>query len=143
MLTAVIVLSLITTILIWKICKNRVTVDETKMFQNRKELWNLVCQDWKQGKISFDIYQTLLFVSHPDFGNSWDYVPPERQTYTSKMYKFDSNFWKSHKLTPDFAIPATIVYQLYKEYASKHINEYFMTDSDSKPNPSSQKESES
>lgn len=50
-------------------------------------------------------------------------MQPERQAYTIKMNKLDSNFWKEYKLTPDFVIPPSFVYELYKTYLLEHLQE--------------------
>lgn len=121
MTTAIIILSVISTFLLFRLYAKREKLDYSKIWSNRIELHNLACNDWKQRKINKELFRTLSFLFHPDFRNPWDYVPSERREYTSQMYKLDSNFWKSYKLTPDFVIPANIVYELYKEYVSQHI----------------------
>ena len=77
--------------------------------------------DWKQGKIDKNLYRALSFVFHPDFKNTWDYVPPERQEYTRQINILDSNFWHYYKITPDYVIPSNMVYVLYKEFMSTQL----------------------
>ena len=134
MTTAVIITSFIAVYLAFKLYKKRKSIDETKVSNNRSKLMNLAYKDWSHGRINKDLYRMFGFVFHPDFRNIWDYVPPERQEYTRQMYKLDSNFWKSYKITPDFAIPAEMVYELYKAYASHYLNDYVENQNSSEPN---------
>ncbi|MDE6269458.1 MAG: hypothetical protein K2M12_01220 [Muribaculaceae bacterium] len=95
-----------------------------KMLDNRDYMRKLAGDDWKNGRISDDVGHTLMFVFHRDFKNFFDYVPPERQEYTSQMNKLDSSFWKHYRIRPDFVLPADMVYQLYKAYIIEHKDEY-------------------
>lgn len=122
MTIALIILSVFVVYLLFRLYKNRDNSDTSIVLSNRLELSNLANNDWKQGKISKELFRILSFVFHPDFKNTWDYVPPERQAYTQQMYQLDTNFWRSYKLTPDFVIPAKMVYELYKEFVFQHLN---------------------
>lgn len=121
MTIVVIVLSIFSCYLLFRLNKRQV-IDNSKVLSNRIELTNLAIDDWEHGKIDRELYRTLSYIFHPNFKNIWDYVPPERQSYTIQMHKLDSDFWELYKLTPDFAIPANIVYELYKDYIiSQHV----------------------
>lgn len=122
MTIALIILSVFVVYLLFRLYKKRDNNDTSIVLSNRLELRNLANNDWKQGKISKELFRILSFVFHPDFKNTWDYVPPERQVYTRQMHQLDSNFWRLYKLTPDFVIPAKMVYELYKEFVFQHLN---------------------
>ncbi len=97
-------------------------MDEAQMLSNRSMLLKLAYEDFQNDGISKKVYRDLCFVFHPDFGNTWNYVPPERQSYTSKMLKLDSNFWKHYKISPDFVLPPIVVYMLYKDYLVQELS---------------------
>lgn len=137
-IAVIIITSIVAIYLVFKLYTERESIDESKVLNNRLKLMNLASEDWAKNKINIDLYSTLCFVFHPDFRNMWDYVPPERQEYTRQMYKLDSNFWKSYKITPDFVIPAEMVYEIYKVYASQYLNDYLMNHRCSEPSTSSQ-----
>ena len=134
----IIITSVIAIYLAFRLYTKGESLDETKVLNNRLELMNLAYKDLSHGRINKDLYRMFGFVFHPDFRNIWDYVPPERQEYTKQMYILDSNFWKSYKITPDFAIPAEMVYELYKAYASQYLNDYLKNQHCSEANISSQ-----
>lgn len=123
MTTAIIILSILSSFLLFRLYTKRKKFDYGQLAANRSELLNLTSNDWKQHKIDPDLFYALFFIFHPDFRNPFDYVPPERQEYTSQMYKLEKNFWKTYKLTPDFVIPVEVVYELYKEYISQHLTD--------------------
>lgn len=122
MTIAVIILSILASYLLYKLYKKSDYIDAGKVLSNRSEMHLLAYNDWKEGKIDKEFFRAICFVFHPDFNNTWDYVPPERQEYTGRMRRLDSNFWKTYKITPDFVIPANIVYELYKVYFSQQMN---------------------
>lgn len=120
MIALLILLSFITFFSLWKLYTKRRTIDDSKVLANRLELMDLAVDDWQHGRIDKNLFRALSFVFHPDFKNLWDYVPPERQDYTRQMYILDSNFWNYYKISPDYLIPSNMVYELYKEFISKH-----------------------
>lgn len=97
-------------------------VDDSKALDNRFELFKLMAEDGENDKMSKEVRRTLAHVFHPDFKNIWSYVPSEEQDSEWKLRKLDNNFWKSYKIKPDFVIPAKMVYELYKQYLSEHID---------------------
>lgn len=121
----IVITSIIASYSVYRLYTKRESLDESKVLKNRLELKNLASEDWAHNSINEDVYRMLCFVFHPNFRNMWDYIPPEKQAYPRQMYQLDSNFWRSYKLTQDFVIPAYIVYELYKEYISQHINDCF------------------
>ena len=123
MIAIIIVLSLIAFFSLWKLYTKRRIIDHSKVLANRLELMNLAVDDWQQGKIDKNLFHALSFLFHPDLKNTWDYVPPERQDYTRKMYVLDSNFWNYYKISPDYVIPSSMVYSLYKEFVSIHLQD--------------------
>lgn len=123
MIAVIVLLSLITLFSLWKIVYKRKTIDDSKVLANRLELMDFAVDDWQQGKIDKNIFRALSFVFHPNFKNQWDYIPPERQDYTRQMYILDSNFWNYYKISPDYVIPSSMVYSLYKEFISTHLQD--------------------
>ena len=121
MIVIVVLLSLITCFSLWTLYTRRKIIDDSKVLTNRSELMSFAIDDWKQGKIDKNLYRALSFVFHPDFKNTWDYVPPERQEYTRQINILDSNFWHYYKITPDYVIPSNMVYVLYKEFMSTQL----------------------
>lgn len=125
----VIILSIITLFLLRKLWKKRTVIDYAKLFSNRKKLLEFAREEFTSGKISKRVYGILNFVFHPDFKNTFDYVPPERQDYTRQMWKFDSGFWEYYKIGPDFVLPVEMVYELYKSYIDEHMSDIPESDS--------------
>ena len=123
MITVIVLLSLITLFSLCKLYTKRRNIDDSKVLANRLELMDFAVEDGQQGKIDKNLFRALSFVFHPDFKNSWDYVPPERQDYTQQMYILDSNFWNYYKISPDYVIPSSMVYSLYKEFISTHLQD--------------------
>lgn len=122
MTTTEIILSLVIVYMLIKIYKN-CALDDAQIFNNRVKLQKLARKDWKQGRIDSELYSILSSFFHPDLGNLWDYVPPERQEYTSNKLRIDSQFWEQYRIRPDFVLPPEMVYELYKDYAVEHLNE--------------------
>lgn len=117
-----VILSIIILVLLWRLSKKRKVVDNDKMLSNRFMLMNLASEDFHNGGISQEVYEKLSYVFHPDFGNLWDYVPPERQFYNRQMMTLDSYFWKQYNISSDFSLPPEMIYELYKSYIIQQLS---------------------
>ena len=116
MIATIIILSIVIVLLLRYIFKRRRGTDDRRLYSNRRELEKLLREDCKNGGITKEYASILRHVFHIDFRNMMSYVPPERQTYERNIISLDSSFWDHYLLTPDFVIPARMVYELYKNY---------------------------
>lgn len=98
----------------------RGAINMEQVHKNRYDMLDVVRDAYENGKIDRASRHYFAHVCHPDFRNPFDYVPPTRFSYESKIRDLDKNFWREYKLTPDFRINVRYVYEAYREYLLKH-----------------------
>lgn len=120
----IVVLSIIILLLLREIYKNWSKIDDSVIRKNRNEMLLLAIQELEKGIISRKEWRLLATFFHPSFKDIWDYTPMEEWKIRIEQERFDSNFWKFYKITPDYSLPSDVVYRLYKEYIFNNIENY-------------------
>lgn len=124
MLPTIIFLAILIILLLIRLYQKRIIIDEGIVLKNRHEMQILANQDWENGVIPQNQYRLLSTFFHPGFKNIWDYKPIETTKLRSEMYTLDSKFWSFYKVSPDFSIPPEVIYNLFKQYLLKQVDNY-------------------